>query len=155
MAPVLFILWLAAEVVAVLAVARFVGVWICVLLLIAGWPVGAWLLRAEGRATLRRLRDALATGRAPGPLLADGALALLAGPLFIIPGFVTDLLGLALLVPAVRTRAVGGLTRLAEGRLAAQAARFARGARQPYDVDASAWESRPPSGTGDRPQLHG
>jgi len=149
-----FLVWIAAEIAAAVAVADLVGVLWCVLLLLVGWPLGWWLLRAEGRATLARLRDTLAGGRPPGPGLLDGGLALLAGPLFIVPGFVTDVLALVLLVPAAR-RALGRrLLEHAQGRFVSRAAGFARGARRDYDVDATARDVTPRP-RGDRPQLHG
>jgi UPF0716 protein FxsA len=151
----LFVIWAVAEIAAIVAVAHLIGVLVTVLLLIAGWPVGTWLLRAEGRATLSRVRGALATGRSPGTEAVDGALALVAGPLFIIPGFITDVFGLALLVPMVRRRVVGLVLRHARGRVVRRAAGFATGARRDYDVDSTA---SPVPGTGydrDSPQLPG
>jgi UPF0716 protein FxsA len=156
-----FLLWVVAEIAAAVAVADLVGVLWCVLLLLAGWPLGGWILRAEGRAALRRLPDTLAAGRPPGPGLLDGALALLAGPLFIVPGFVTDALALVLLVPAARRGLGRRLLAHAQSRLVRRAARVARGARREYDVDATArWDGgaaseATPRPRGDRPQLHG
>lgn len=150
----LFLVWVLAEIAAAVAVASLIGVLWCVLLLLAGLPVGWWLLRAEGRAALARLRDTLGAGRPPGPGLLDGALALLAGPLFIVPGFVTDVLALVLLVPAVRRRVGGWLLVHAQGRFVSRVAGFARGARRDYDVDAAAYDVTPRP-RGESPQLHG
>lgn len=150
----LFLVWIVAEIAAAVAVANLLGVLWCVLLLLAGWPVGGWLLRAEGRAALARLRVTLAAGRPPGPGLLDGALALLAGPLLIVPGFVTDALALGLLVPAARRLLGRWLLAHAHSRFVSRAAGFARGARRDYDVDAPANDVTPHP-RGDRPQLHG
>jgi UPF0716 protein FxsA len=146
----LFVLWVLAEIAAVIAVAHAVGALITVLALIAGWPLGWWLLRAEGRATLRRVRAAFAAGRGVGgsELVVDGALALAAGPLFILPGFVTDALALALLVAPVRRRAAALVLRRTRGRVVRRAAGFADGARRDYDVDSTARDL-------DSPQLPG
>ena len=149
-----FLIWIVAEIAAAVAVAHLIGVLWCVLLLVAGWPVGGWLLRAEGRAALTRVRDTLAAGRPSGPGLLEGALGLLAGPLFIVPGFVTDALALMLLVPAARRRLGGWLLAHAQSRAVARAAGFARGARRDYDVEGSASDA-PPRRRPDRPQLHG
>lgn len=149
-----FLIWILAEIAAALLVVHLIGVLACVLLLLAGIPLGGWLLRAEGRAVLTRLRDTLAAGRPPGPGLLDGGLALLAAPLFIVPGFLSDLIAVILLVPPAR-RVVGRrLLVHAESRAVARAVRFARGARREYDVDSSGTEATPRS-RGDRPQLHG
>lgn len=149
-----FLLWVVAEIAAAIAVAHVVGVLWCVLLLLVGLPAGGWLLRAEGRAALSRLRATLAAGRPPGPGLLDGALALLAGPLLIVPGFVTDALALLLLVPMVRRSVGRWLLSHAQSRVVSRAAGFARGARREYDVDATAYDATPRP-RGDRPQLHG
>jgi UPF0716 protein FxsA len=154
MLPVLFIGWILAEIAAAVAVAHAVGVLWCVLLLIAGWPVAGWLLRAEGRSALVRQRGTLAAGRPPGPDLLDGALALLAGPLLIVPGFITDVLALGLVVPAARRGLARWLVRHAHSRFVTRAAHVARGARRDYDIDGTARDPSPPP-RGDRPQLHG
>ena len=62
-----------------------------------------WLAKAEGRAAWRRLSAAVAAGRPPGREVIDGALVLVGGLLLIVPGFITDAVGLLLLAP---TRAV-------------------------------------------------
>ncbi len=64
--------------------------------------VGAWLLRLQGLATLRRVQQSLDRGELPGTALVEGALLLLAGALLLTPGFVTDAVGFVLLVPGVR-----------------------------------------------------
>lgn len=51
----------------------------------------------------------------PGALLAEGAFRLLAGVLLIAPGFLTDALGLVLLVPPVQRAILGGLAARAQG----------------------------------------
>ncbi len=78
-----------------------------------GWPYaltllllvsasGAWLLKQQGLATWRRLRAALRQGRMPANEVTDGALILLGGALLVTPGFLTDAVGLVLLLPATR-----------------------------------------------------
>jgi UPF0716 protein FxsA len=63
---------------------------------------GAWLVKREGLGVLRRFRAQLDARRMPGREVADGVLILLAGVLLLTPGFVTDALGLLLLLPPVR-----------------------------------------------------
>jgi UPF0716 protein FxsA len=64
--------------------------------------VGALLARHEGLRCLRKVQQKLAAGELPGNALLDGLLILLAGALLITPGVLTDLLGLALLLPPFR-----------------------------------------------------
>ena len=71
---------------------------------------GAALVKRQGLAVLARIRAELARNRMPTSQLADGGLLLGAGVLLTVPGFVTDAVGLALLVPPVR-RGVAALMR--------------------------------------------
>lgn len=146
----LMILWPIAELFVAIQVAGVIGVLLTVLLLIASWPVGLWLVRAEGRIAWRRLRAASATGRPPGREVLDGALILVGGSLFIIPGFITDIVGLLLLLPPTRSLARVSLVRNLQSRFVRQATRFngppfgdpPGGRRGPggYDVDSTATE---------------
>ena len=64
--------------------------------------VGASLLRRQGLATMAAIRRQTASGRFPGRDLAHGGILLFAGGLLLTPGFATDTVGFALLVPAIR-----------------------------------------------------
>jgi UPF0716 protein FxsA len=141
LAALLFVSWLVAEVYVAIRIAEAIGVLAMLLLLIASWPVGTWALRSQGRAALRRLRDAVAVNRPPGREVLDGALVLAGGALMLVPGFITDVLGVLLLVPATRWLARGLLVRNLRSRLVVRATRFAR---RSYDVDSTATDIPPP-----------
>ena len=143
------ILWPLIEIAAGFAVAHAIGVLPCILLLLAGWPVGAALMRAQGRATVARLRDALATGRPPAG--AESVLSLLAGPLLIIPGFGTDVLAGLLLVGPVRRRAWALLAGRVRGRFSGGGP---RGGAHADDIDGTAHDTTRPGPVLHRPQLH-
>ena len=64
--------------------------------------VGSVLVRRAGVAVLRRLQQRVGEGQVPGRELSDGAAVLVSGAFLISPGFITDVLGFLLLVPAVR-----------------------------------------------------
>jgi UPF0716 protein FxsA len=64
--------------------------------------IGTALFRAQGFRVLMRAQDTLAQGGFPAEELFDGICILVAGVLLLTPGFVTDTLGLALLVPGLR-----------------------------------------------------
>ncbi len=142
-AVALLILWVIAEVFVVIQVANLIGAALTVVLLIASWPLGVWVLRHHGAAAWRRLIAAVQEGRPPAPEVADGALVLLGGLLLIVPGFITDALAIILLAP---TRALlrPVLIRNAKRRLFSQTVRFAGGSA--YDVDSTASDI-------DQPQL--
>jgi UPF0716 protein FxsA len=102
---VLFILVPLAELAVIIAVGKAIGVLATLLLLLAFSLVGAWLAKRQGLAAWQRFQLALAEGRMPTREVADGAMILLAGALLFTPGFLTDLVGLLLLVPATRALA--------------------------------------------------
>ena len=64
--------------------------------------LGAFLVRQQGFAVWLRLREDLMVGRLPGTQLVHGAMVLLGGALLLTPGFLTDAVGFALMVPLVR-----------------------------------------------------
>jgi UPF0716 protein FxsA len=148
MALVLLICWPIAELFVAVKVAEAIGVLLTVILLLAGWPLGLWLLRAEGRGAWRRLSVSVQTGREPGREALNGALILLGSALLIVPGFITDVLGLLLLTPPTRRLAGHGILRNLQSRLVVSAVR-AGGSRwgasrstgpRSYDVDSTATE---------------
>ena len=104
----------AAELFAFFLMAALIG-WLCAAgLFIATSIVGALLLRRFGRADLDRLRTAFARdGIRALHLETPGMATMLAGILLIFPGFITDLLGAALLLPAVRRWAAAKLATFA------------------------------------------
>ena len=90
------------EIIVIVEVAQRLGVVNTLGLLILMSLVGWLILKAQGVATLRRLVGDLAAQRVPTDTLADGALAAGAGVLLIVPGFLTDVPALLLLIPPVR-----------------------------------------------------
>ncbi|NUR93053.1 MAG: FxsA family protein [Nonomuraea sp.] len=93
--PVLEI-WLLIQVGSVIGGPLTVG------LLIADSLLGAWLVRREGRRAWRSLQDALREGRMPDRELADGGLVLVGGALLLTPGFFSDIVGFACILPVTR-----------------------------------------------------
>ncbi len=106
-----------AEIVVFVLVGNLIGFGWTILAVILTSMVGAFLLRREGTRAWVRFREAQAAGDRPGPHVSRALVGLLAALLLILPGFLTDLVGLALLVPPVRTLAAGGVTALAARRL--------------------------------------
>ena len=73
--------------------------------------LGTYLVRSQGLHELNRLRSSLNDLRDPTEPLAHGAMILLSGALLLTPGFFTDAVGFALLVPAVRIAVLNYLRR--------------------------------------------
>jgi UPF0716 protein FxsA len=99
---VVFVVVPIVELAVILQVGQAIGALETVALLIAVSVVGSWLVKREGVGVLRRISGAVQGGRVPGRELADGALIILAGALLITPGFLSDVLGILLLLPPVR-----------------------------------------------------
>jgi UPF0716 protein FxsA len=106
---VVFLLVPVAELASIVAVGQWLGYWQAFALLFAISVAGAVLVRHQGIGAWRRIRADLRAGQVPAVPAIDGALVLLAGVLLLVPGFITDLIGLVLLVPPVRavTRRLG------------------------------------------------
>ncbi len=83
--------------------ATFTNWWVTVATILLPGIAGAWLIRREGRRALASMVAALGSGREPGQAIVDGAVVLVSGALLMTPGVLTDLAGLLLLIPAVRT----------------------------------------------------
>lgn len=98
----LFLVVPIIELYVIIQVAQAIGVFNTLGLLILDSIVGGWLMKREGLGVLRRLQAKLASGELPSTELIDGFLVLFGGALMLAPGFLTDLLGMALLLPPVR-----------------------------------------------------
>jgi UPF0716 protein FxsA len=110
MAGLLFILLIAipiAELYVIVQVAQGIGILPTLALLIGISMAGAWLLKREGTATWARLQQTLARGQMPTNEVTDGALILFGGALLLTPGFLSDVIGLILLIPPTRALVKG------------------------------------------------
>jgi UPF0716 protein FxsA len=105
------------EIYVIIQVGQVIGAWWTIVLLIADSIFGSWLIRREGRRAWRALTTALESGRMPAGELADGALILVGGTLMLSPGFVTDAVGIVMILPFTRPVARRLLTRVVSRRL--------------------------------------
>ena len=85
-------------------------------LLVLGGVVGSVLIRREGARTVSAFSEAVRTRRAPHQEIADGVLIAAAGLLILVPGFVSDVVGLLLLFPPARRVLSRRMARRAEER---------------------------------------
>jgi UPF0716 protein FxsA len=172
---VVFIVVPIIEIYVLIQVGGAIGVWPTIALLIADSILGTMLLRSQGRQVWARFNQALQERRPPAVEVFDGAMIIIGGTLLLTPGFVTDILGLALLIPPSRAlvRRLG--TRIAKGHVYFRVASWGSGAadararrraeggpgaapppgappagsgrpRSPYDYEGTAEEVRDPSG---------
>ncbi|AJY45191.1 exclusion suppressor FxsA [Martelella endophytica] len=90
------------EIAGFIVVGRAIGLFPTLGLIMLTAVIGAILLRVQGFGVLQRLNTAASDGGDPGREMIHGAMIVLAGILLLIPGFVTDILGLLLFIPPVR-----------------------------------------------------
>jgi UPF0716 protein FxsA len=135
----LFLVLPVAELYVILKVGDSIGIVWTLLLLAADSILGTLLLRAQGRTVWRRFNAALSEGRLPHREVMDGVLVIFGGAFLITPGFITDVVGILLLLPPTRTV----IRRLVVRRLGRQVATGGgagpRGRRH-FDVEGSASE---------------
>ncbi len=97
-----FLLVPLAELYVIIQVGQAFGAINTIGLLILISALGAWLAKREGMGVWRRFQRQLESGSIPGKEIADGVMILFAAALLMSPGFLTDILALALLLPPVR-----------------------------------------------------
>lgn len=104
-AQIVFLFFLTVpfvEIYLLLQLGGIVGVLPTVLLVVFTAVLGAWLLRQQGFKTWKRLQENLAKGAIPAYEMIEGPILLVGGALLLTPGFFTDALGFACLIPQVR-----------------------------------------------------
>ena len=92
----------AIEIFVFVQVGQWIGYGWAIVALIAIALFGIWLVKREGLGTWRRAQAQMRAGEIPAAEAVDGALIAGAGLLLIVPGFVTDVIGLLLLLPPLR-----------------------------------------------------
>jgi len=134
----IFIVVPIAELYVILQVGEAIGAGWTIALLVADSLIGSWLLRSQGRVVWQRFTETMNAGRIPHREVMDGVLVIFGGAFLITPGFITDIVGIVLLLPPTRAIARRMLVR-------AVGARFIPGVRAPrptreYDVEGTAVE---------------
>jgi UPF0716 protein FxsA len=138
--PLGLLLAVLLELAVFVVVGRAIGFGSALLAVFAVSLLGLVLLRREGMRAWRGFRAAAEAGQPPGRQVTDGLVGLVGALLLAVPGLVSGLVGLLLLVPPVRGLARGGVQRAAERRVSSMVAgdlfgprrvRVRRGAPQP------------------------
>jgi len=97
-----FLLFSLLELFLLMRFAAWLGVWPCLFFLLAKALLASVLLRRLGRAVIGQMRGLLSRGQSPLSLMSDGLLMGAGSVLLMLPGFISDLLGLTCLLPVVR-----------------------------------------------------
>jgi len=98
----LFLIIPAIEIALFIQIGGVIGVISTLLLILVTAIVGVALLRLQGLVTLVRVQESLHRGEIPAVELIEGLMLLLSGAFLLTPGFFTDAVGFAVLMPAVR-----------------------------------------------------
>jgi len=98
----IFVAFPLIEIAVLIKVGDAIGFWPTMLLLIAAAILGSIVIREQGLSVVGRAFDAMREGRIPLEPMLDSYVVILAGLLLIIPGFISDLIGLLLLIPPLR-----------------------------------------------------
>ncbi|GAB3070811.1 hypothetical protein GCM10027053_39500 [Intrasporangium mesophilum] len=134
------------EILVIVAVGQAIGAWPTFLLLVAGCVLGVLIIRHQGGRAWRALNQAVQSGRMPARELADGIVVLLGGTLLLVPGFITDVLGLILVLPFTRPVARSLLASVISRRMIVVSDRFTG----PTVADRAEWERQAPPPQGPR-----
>lgn len=124
-----FALFALLDFVVLFSVGSQIGLLTTLVLVLATGFVGLHLVRREGVATLQRAQVRLAQGELPSQELLTGAALIFGGALLLAPGFLSDLLGFACLIPSARSLL---------GRLLTRTGLYMQGGRRPDPGDWSA-----------------
>lgn len=110
-------LWTAAEVVVLVLVAGWIGVGWTLLATLATSVLGAVLVAGQGRRAVAELRERARERRSAGRALGDAGLIAAGGLLMVLPGFLSDMVGLLCLLPLTRFLVRGLVARALVSRL--------------------------------------
>ena len=100
----IFIVVPLAELYVILQVGEAIGAPLTILILALDSIIGSLLLKSQGRAVWRRFNETMAAGRIPHREVLDGVMVIFGGAFLITPGFITDIVGILLLLPPTRVR---------------------------------------------------
>lgn len=108
---VVFLVWPLVEIALFVTVGSALGLGLTLLVVLGTGLLGVAILRGQGMQSAGRLRQSMASLRNPLAMAGSDMLRMLAGVLLVLPGFLTDVLGLLLLIPAVRLVLIGLVVR--------------------------------------------
>ncbi|WP_245789322.1 FxsA family protein [Streptosporangium canum] len=144
------------EILVFVQVNQAIGVWPAIALLAAGSLLGSWIVRREGRKAWRKLQEAARSGRMPEPGAPGGAMTVAGGVLLMIPGFITDVVGLLFLLPFTRPLMRGLGARFLARRIRTLAEKTAGpGLGSPFGGAGSPFQAMRDQPSGSGPVIHG
>lgn len=130
----LILCWPLLEIATFIAVGGRIGILQTLALIIATSIMGGVLLKHQGLAMLTRIRADMGRGEVPAEAVAHAAMIAVGGILLLLPGFLSDIAGVALFLPPVRAVLF---------RLLARRTRAARagGSLRIIELDSTEWSA--------------
>jgi len=86
-----------------IVIGNAIGLWPTLVGVVATAVIGSLVLRWQGFQLMSEIRSTMGQGRLPARALADAMMVFIAGLMLLLPGYFSDLIGILLLVPPVRT----------------------------------------------------
>jgi UPF0716 protein FxsA len=99
----LFTLIPLIELYILIKVGGMIGALNTILIIVVTGITGAYLARTQGFRVIQKINLAIEQGRTPGRELLEGLFILIGGFTLLTPGFITDLMGLSMLLPLTRS----------------------------------------------------
>ena len=90
------------EIILFIQLGSLIGLWLTLLTVLITAIIGTIMVRAQGLAAVSRLQSSFSRLENPSEPLANGAMILISGALLLTPGFLTDAIGFAFLIQAIR-----------------------------------------------------
>lgn len=148
MGRLLFLLFMIVPLIEIaffVVIGNAIGLWPTLAGVLVTAVAGSIVLKAQGTALFTRIREASARGILPARELGDAMMVGIAGVLLLTPGYFTDLLGILLLIPPVRTL-IYAFLRSRIALVTPATAGFGTGPRRPddrtIDLDEGDWRRR-------------
>lgn len=130
----LFVALPLIEIALFIKVGGWLTLWPTLAIVLGSAVLGTWLVRQQGARALADLRRSMSELTDPTEPLANGALILLAGALLITPGFLTDTIGILLLIPPVRRWVMRWIGRHARVQRVSMGATYSTQEPPPADI---------------------
>jgi len=125
------------EIGVLIRVGGWLGLWTTLLIVVLTAILGTWMLRQQSAATMIQAQDRLKAGQLPAQQIFEGLLLLVGGVLLLTPGFVTDFIGFACLVPWSRRWLAGQIALRSKGGTVFMGGSFGPGAASSFGTASS------------------
>jgi len=141
----LFLLIPALEIYLYVLLGGQIGAWLTLAVVAGAIVLGGAILRINGLSLLMNARKALVEGRQPATVVIEGVAIMAAGLLLLLPGMISDVLGILLLIPPVRRWIIRRIAGSISTRLRQRATGFAKEAGEIIDTTFNEVPPEPPA----------